>query len=275
MLFNGEYISAHFLPNNYIFLWIFITTPILYIVLFIFGYIQIFKRFFFRFINIKKDKIYDDFWRSVNEKKDLFIFFNITLIILYIITFNSPLYSGWRHIYFLNVFIIYISIIGFYQIGIYLNRKFRKNFHYYISILFLIAVSYKMIIYHPFQNIYFNNYFNKISHLDFEIDYWGLSGKKFLKEILALEKNKNIIKIGVASWLPLERSIKLLDQKDRERIKIVGLNFKNADYLYTNFISEVDKNFDYKYKIPSNFVKIDEFILDNIKVYEVFKKNMN
>ena len=132
-----------------------------------------------------------------------------------------------------------------------------------------------MIIYHPFQNIYFNNYFNKISHLNFEIDYWGLSGKKFLKEILALEKNKNIIKIGVASWLPLERSIKLLDEKDRKRIKIVGLNFKNADYLYTNFISEVDKNFDYKYKIPSNFVKIDEFILDNIKVYEVFKKNKN
>ena len=74
-----------------------------------------------------------------------------------------------------------------------------------------------MTIYHPFQKIYFNNYFKEISHLNFEIDYDGLSGKKFLKEILVLEKDKNIINIGVASWYPLHRSIKLLDKKDRKK----------------------------------------------------------
>ena len=163
-------------------------------------------------------------------------------------------------------------MVGFYQIDIYMKRKFKKNFHYYISILFLITVVYKMFIYHPFQNIYFNNYFNKISHLNFEIDYWGLSGKKFLKEILTLENNENTIKIGVASFLPLERSTKLLDKKERERIKIIGGNLNDADYIYSNFMSEVDKNFNDKYEIPSNFTKIDEFFLDDIKVYEVFKK---
>ena len=163
-------------------------------------------------------------------------------------------------------------MVGFYQIDIYMKRKFKNNFHYYISILFLMTVVYKMFIYHPFQNIYFNNYFSKISHQNFEIDYWGLSGKKFLKEILTLENSKSTIKIGVASFLPLERSTKLLDKKERERIKIIGGNFNDADYLYSNFMSEVDKNFDDKYKIPSNFTKIDEFVLDDIKVYEVFKK---
>ena len=54
---------------------------------------------------------------------------------------------------------------------------------------------------------------------------------------------------------------------------IIGGNFKNADYLYTNFISEVDKNSDDKYEIPDNFTKIDEFILNNITVYQVVKKN--
>ena len=53
---------------------------------------------------------------------------------------------------------------------------------------------------------------------------------------------------------------------------IVGQNYENADYLYTNFISEVDKNIDDKYKIPDNFNIINEFILDNITVYQVFKK---
>ena len=130
-----------------------------------------------------------------------------------------------------------------------------------------------MVSYHPYQNIYFNSLFNNNAHKKFEVDYWGLSGRKFLEEILILEKNKKIITIGVASWLPLERSLKLLDKKDRLRIKIIGQELQNADYIYTNFISEVDKNSNDKYKIPSNFTKINEFILDNVTVYEVFKKS--
>ena len=71
----------------------------------------------------------------------------------------------------------------------------------------------------------------------------------------------------------LRKKSKLLDKEDRSRIKIIGQEFQNADYLYTNFISEVDKNSNDKYQIPSNFSKVNEFILDNITVYEVFKKN--
>ena len=77
----------------------------------------------------------------------------------------------------------------------------------------------------------------------------------------------------MASWYPLHRSIKLLDKKDRKKINIVGQDFQKADYIYSNFISEVDKNINDKYKIPSDFTKISEFILDNIIVYEVFKKD--
>ena len=48
MLFDGKYVYTNFLPYNYIFTWIFITTPILYTILFIIGYVQIFRRFFFK-----------------------------------------------------------------------------------------------------------------------------------------------------------------------------------------------------------------------------------
>ncbi|RZO49669.1 MAG: hypothetical protein EVA76_01260 [Candidatus Pelagibacterales bacterium] len=273
MLFAGEYIYTNFLPYNYIFTWIFITTPVLYIILFVIGYVLIFKRFFLKFLNIKDNTSHHDLWRGANEKKDLFIFFNITIVVSYFILSDVILYNGWRHIYFINIFLIYIATYAFYRIDIYMHLKNKNNFHYYISVLFLITITYKMIVYHPFQNIYFNNYFNKISHHNYEIDYDGLSGKKFLREILALEKNKNIINIGVASWYPLQRSIKLLDKKDRKKINIVGQEFQKADFIYSNFTSEVDKNINDKYKIPSNFTTIDKFILDNIRVYEVFKKN--
>ena len=270
--FNGEYIKANSVPYNYIFTWIAISTPILYIILFIIGYIQIFKRFFLKFIKIEDNNSYYDLWRGVNEKKDLFILFNITCIILYLITFNIPMFTGWRHIYFINIFIIYISTYAFYRMNLNFKSILKKKLLFSITIFYLIFITYKMIIYHPYQNIYFNSFFNKVAHKKFEVDYWGLSGKKFLEDILILEKDKKSIKIGVASFLPLERSIKLLDKEDRRKIKIVGQEYQNADYLYSNFMSEVDKSSNDKYKIPSNFSKINEFILDNISVYEVYKK---
>ena len=273
MLFDGSYVGTDLLPYNYIFIWVLITTPLLYVIFFLIGYVQMFKRFFLKFLNVREKNFYSDLWRGSKEKKDLFILFNITSIIVYFVSFNVSLYTGWRQIYFLNIFIIYISIYAFYRIDLKIKSLSKTKTHFGVVILYLIFVAYKMISYHPYQNIYFNSMFNNNAHKKFEVDYWGLSGRKFLEEILILEKNKKIITIGVASWLPLERSVKLLDKKDRSRIKIIGQEFQNADYLYTNFISEVDKNSNDKYKIPSNFSKINEFILDNMTVYEVFKKD--
>ena len=273
ILFAGKYIKANSIPYYYIFTWILISTPILYTILFVVGYIQIFKRLSLKFINIKNDNYYYDLWRGTNEKKDLFILFNITCIIFYLITFNISMFTGWRHLYFINIFIIYISTYAFYRINFNLKSIVKKKLLFNVIIFYLMFIIYKMIIYHPYQNIYFNSFFSKTIHEKFEVDYWGLSGKKFLEDILILEKNKNTIIIGSASFLPLERSVKLLDKKDRKKIKIVGQEYQNADYLYSNFMSEVDKNTNDKYKIPNNFSKINEFILDNIKVYEVYKKN--
>jgi len=272
LLFNGNYVYSKLLPYDYIFTWILISTPILYLILFVIGYILIFKRFFIRFINIKDNKLYYDLWRGNNEKKDFFILFNVTSIIFYLVTSEIVLYNGWRHVYFINIFIVYFAVYAFYQIDINLKLRSIRKFQFITVTLCLVFIVYKMIIYHPYQNIYFNNFFSKNAHEKFEVDYWGLSGKKFLEYIINLEKNNKLIKIGTASYLPLERSTKLLNEKDRKKISIIGQNFQDADYLFTNFMSEVDKNSDDKYKIPDNFSKIDELIINDTVVYQVFKK---
>ena len=51
ILFDGVYVPANSLPYNYILTWVLISTPLLYTILFVVGYIQIFKRFFSRFVN--------------------------------------------------------------------------------------------------------------------------------------------------------------------------------------------------------------------------------
>ena len=272
VFFNSEYISANSVPYKYIFTWIMISSPLLYIILFITGYIQIFKRFFLKFIKIEKDSFYYDLWRGVNEKKDLFILFNITCIIVYLLVFNISMANGWRHTFFIHVFIIYISTYALYRINLNFKSLFKKKIFFNIIIFYLFFVVYKMIIYHPFQNLYFNSFFNNNAHEKFEVDYWGLSGKKFLTEVLNLENGTKPIMIGVASYLPLERSTKLLDAEDRKKIIIVGQEYKVADYLYSNLMSDVDKSNNDKYIIPENFFKINEFVLDGITVYEMYKK---
>ena len=114
VFFNGEFIHSNFMQYDYILIWILITTPILYTIFFLIGYFQIFKRFFIKFINIKTNVPYYDLWRGTKEKKDLFVFFNITAIILYWITLSKLHYNGWRHLYFLNIFFIYIATYAFY-----------------------------------------------------------------------------------------------------------------------------------------------------------------
>ncbi len=271
-LFNGDFISSKFLPYTYLPVWILISTPIVTQFLFLIGYLFYIKIFYKRLINIEKNE-YNSLWENVDEKKDFFIFFNLTIILIYLILFKAVLYNGWRQIYFLNVFIIYFTSYGINTLvnNISQIKKFSKYF-YVTIIFFLIAIFYNIYKIHPYQSLYFNNLSPKDVHTKFEVDYWGLSGKKFLNEIVKIEKNK-IINIGVASWVPLERSIALLDDSIKSRINIVGQNYKNAEYIFSNNITEVDSTRNNKYKIPSNFKKIDELVINNVLIYEVFKKN--
>ncbi len=278
ILFNGDYIKPNSLPFYYILYWISITTPILYIFLFLIGYLKIFIRFFLKFLKIEKNNFSYDLWRGSQEKKDLFILLIFSLIIFYLILFNSSIFTGWRHLFFLNTFIIYIAVHGVYFISLQLNSLLKLKAFYSLIVFYIIFIAYQMFMFHPFQSFYFNILSNKKNfpiHKRFEIDYWGISGTNFLKYVLDAEKNSEKILVASASYGDLERSKKLLDKKSRSKILLVGQEFTKADYIYTNFTSEVDKKFDNKYEIPSNFKKIYSLKVANIIVYDVYiRKNL-
>ena len=269
MLFKGNYVDSKFLPLDYVPLWIAITLPISTLLIFIFGYLHLFKRFFARLIDIKEKNNFNDFWRGNSEKKDFLVFVCFSSIFFYIILSNTDLYNGWRHLYFLHLFIIYIACSGLYRATIFFkNKKF-----FFIIILFLITFNFVEILrFHPYQGSYFNQLVFKKNKSKFEVDYWGLAGVKFLHQIRLLEKQKKNILIGVASYLPLERSLKMLEVEKFKKIKIVGQDYDKADYIFNNNISEVNKNINDKYDIPRNFELIDEFFVNGFMIYEIYRK---
>tara|TARA_B100000886_G_scaffold333739_1_gene288260 strand:- start:2137 stop:3768 length:1632 start_codon:yes stop_codon:yes gene_type:complete len=269
MLFNGDYIYSNRLPMSYLPVWILITTPLITLLLFMYGFVYCLKRLYSRVLKVKDDLPFNDFWRGKNEKKDLIVFFIFNSIFFYIILSSAVLYTGWRHLYFLHSFMIYLACIGLNLLSI--NFKSIKIIFFSIGILILFTF-YEISKYHPFQSLYFNQLIQKTKKKDFEIDYWGLAGSKFLKEILALENSNERINIGVASYIPLERSIKLLNDNEKKLINIVGQEYNKAKYIFNNNLSEVNKFKSKKYLIPSNFRKISDYSINQFIVYEIYKK---
>ena len=137
ILFNNEFYPNRNLPQTYLFTWIAITTPIITLLLFIFGYLTYAKRFLKRFISIEEKQIFNDLWRGKKEIKDFIIFLLLTSFVLTLLIFNSPFYNGWRLVYFLNIFIIYFSIFQIHNLIIYFRnnivKKIIKNFSFNIS----------------------------------------------------------------------------------------------------------------------------------------------
>ena len=239
------------------------------------GFFLLTKRFYFRILNIQLTKIsiYNDLWRSNNEKKDLFIFISLTIFLLYAIFFNVAMLSGWRHFYFLHIFIIYIAVYYLNIIFLLIKKNtLLKNLFIFFNILLTINIISQIYVFHPYQSLYFNNLLNKKNILKFPIDTPSLSRKDALEFIITNGKAFDKINIANASWTPLYNGKDLLLKKDFKKLNFVGQDYDKADYIYTNFIYEVDPNFNKKYFLDKNFEIIKEHKIKDMTIYRIYKK---
>ena len=272
ILFNNQFIFNRNISDYYLITWIFISTPIITIVFFLLGYFSYFARLLQRFFKIKEKTIFNDLWRSRQELQDFIFFFIFTFFFLSLFILNAPFYNGWRLVYFLNIFLIYFMIYCFNNLIMFFRRdKFKKKT---ILLLLVAAITHNLIclkIYHPYQSVYFSEVITNAKKNSFEGDYYGLSGKDFFLK-LSTKNNEKIMKIAVASWIPLHRALDGIDKALRKKFLIVGQNYKNADFIYKSNISEVNTDLNKKYNIPANFDKIYERKINGIKIYEIYKK---
>ena len=277
VFFLGNYYFPDNLPYYYLSFWILISTPVIHLILFFTGFGFYLRRLIKRFLVIKNFSIYKDLWRSNNEKKDFLIFLNLIIFFLFFSYMNIKLYNSWRVAYFLYIFIIYFASFSIYLLfKIIKKNKYETIFKkfFLLFFLFFIFISiYRIYIYHPYQSFYFNFLTTKNIKDNVDVDYTGLSGIKFLNEVIDKEPGNHKIKIGVASWYPLWRMVELIETSKRDRIIIVSNDKRNeSDYIYSNRISDVDKRYYKKYDIPKNFKKIKEYKIDKAIIYEVYKK---
>ena len=237
------------------------------------GLVVIILRFINRLLKIEKTRLSNDIWKSNKERTLLLILFTIFTPLFLIYFFDSIIYNGWRHLFFIFPCLI---IIGVYFVE-FLTIKFRNNNFVKIIpvILTLIVINniYNLINLHPFQYVYFNKVFEDKANDLFEIDYWGVANKQALKEIISNNSREDKIVIGVASFANLNLSKKMLPEDLKNRIIISGQEFDNADFIFTNYYSEVDPKINDKYSIPENFKKYSSVKKGNILIYEFYKNS--
>ena len=272
IFFNGNYIDVKYMPFDFLPTWIFISTPFINFFLFIIALILLFIRFFKRLVTFENLNNNFDLWRSINEKKDLFIFFSFLIIFTLLISLNISLVNSWRYVFFLNIFIIYLATFTIY---IFFNLLKKKSFLFSVKVFLVLSIIfnfYKLIQYHPFQGLYFNSLISKNYKNKFEVDYGSISGKHAINWILNNNNHNKNINLAVSSWSPLNRSLETFDKIQKNSINIIGQNYNEADYIFTNNISEVDKSIHRKYDVPKKFYKTYTFQIDDVIIYEIFKK---
>ncbi len=272
ILFAGEYYKIKYLPRFYLPFWLLNTIPLIIFLLSLIGFIILVQRVFNRLINIETNKINNrDFWQSINEKKDLFILLSFLSFFVYAVFLNVAMLSGWRHFYFLHIFIIYFSIYTFNYLINHYRKKISLKHMYIICFFLLIFIVNENAKFHPYQSLYFNNIFNKKSS-DYQVDMPSLSRSEALNFIYNKEKDKEKIFVGNASWIPFKNGKDILPDQIKQKFVFVGQEFENADYIYTNYIYKTDEKYNKNYKIPSNFRKIKELTINNVKIYSIYKR---
>jgi hypothetical protein len=233
VLYLGNFTSASELPWHYIPVWILITTPILYIILFFIGIIGL----------VKEAALKHLLGQYIQPTRYSWIFFLwLFAPVIAVIALDSTVYDAWRHVFFVYPAFIIIAIKGLLFLSEFKTKTTGKGIKHFISIGIvailitgLIEPIHFMIRHHPYQNLYFNRIAGKnmaVIKKRFELDYWGLSYRKALEYIVENDPSK-IIKLCVANPAGIYNTY-ILPNENRNRL-LYAPDLKSADYFIGNY----------------------------------------
>ncbi len=262
MLYRGKWIYSTNLPWHYLFTWIGITTPVIYLVLFIIGLIVSVKNLIMRITKLPLEQV-----NQFNLMALGFLFAPVFAIFI----LQSTLYDGWRHMFFIYPCIIMIAATGLYHIVNLINSKSSKirGLLYTITGIilaanFVLIISF-MIRNHPHQYLYFNALTGDYPEQKYELDYWGLSYRQAYEELLNKFPNDTLLVCPANN--AGKSSLILLKSSEKKRLKLT--EFNAAEYFVTNF-RWLDRKV-VKKKLKPYQHEILEIKVDGMKVAAIYK----
>jgi len=224
----GSNVFAADSPWHYHWVWMLISLPEVYILLFLTGVFILLK-------NILKRG-------SLNVSKTVFLLLSLFLFLfppVFRSIKGSLVLDGWRHIYFIYPFMIILAVFAIEQLNTVKNKVLR-SMAWVLPAIGIIDSGIQIVEMHPFEYVYFNHtaicLFKPIDR-KFEMDYWGVSYKQGYEYILSHRKNNEKIKVSYPNT-PGDLNYRFLAPKLKEIF--IESDRDKADYFLTNY-----RSFDY------------------------------
>lgn len=227
VLYLGQLIPYNQLPWHYTLVWIAITTPVLYSLLFMVGLFFTGRALLTR-----------HFYRQQSTWYDLLFVILFFAPLLAVIFTKAILYDGWRHLFFIYPFFLLIAMRGIWELyralpalkpGI--GKPAKTCFTLILALHFAFIMN-KMVRMHPFQQVYFNALVDKENmEQKFELDYWGLSYRQALEFLLKTDKSP-VIRFQ-ANNFPGRLNKEMIPDQEKPRLQVVPL--EQATYFLTEY----------------------------------------
>lgn len=247
-LTNGRCLETTSLPWFYIPLWVSVTIPLIFLVIFLLGLCRFQIDFFSKIRNNTYTKI------------DFLVFALVALPFLIAVVSQTTLYNGWRHFYFIYPFLAYFGVSFFSNS----SRIFVKRSQTILMILLVftfVTTASWMYANRPLQNLYFNQLTGKDIASKWDLDYFCLSNRQALEWIVSRD-SRSKISIQTNDGSPLYDSAVFLSNKDKSRVNFLWYNkgIGEADYVIArqglniesrklrNFLNSPDSGFKLVYK---------------------------
>lgn len=261
VLYLGNYVPDKYVPWHYPLVWIGISTPLVYLILFLLGTTFTVRRLFGNLVAFYKK------YRS--DVLFLAWFFGPLLMV---IGFNSALYDGWRQLYFIYPALVLVALVGFEGVLLYTKKQYwLKIVVVTLVMVNLFSVLRFMTYNHPYQNLYFNELMGGLENAKqhFELDYWGLTFREGL-EYIAAHDSSPMIPIFFAHGH--KNTIDILRDEDKKRF-VVHNRPQDAIYILSNYRWYKDHN-NYRwdpYIYTTAHPKLYSVTVDGVAVMSIFK----
>jgi hypothetical protein len=225
VLYMGRFVRSTDLPWHYVLVWIAITTPLLYLALFLVGAFNTLRQIASRSTML---------WKGDDELQDIVFFGLFATPIATVILLHSVLYDGWRHMYFIYPAFLLLAIRGWVSLwGKDLVWTIRRSLLTVVTAISVVHTAAWMWKAHPFQNVYFNAFAGTGLKTRYELDYWGLANRSALEYILKNDHSEHIY-VRADSVTPLEVAFNMIDARYKKCLEYSD-DLNLSRYVVTNY----------------------------------------
>ena len=253
-VYQGSTVTGNDLRRSYVFVWMLITIPVVYLIFSAVGVASSLCRMVKRAVRRQE-------WDWV-QYAWLAMLLTAAVPLGYVIAVKPVIYNGWRHFYFLYSV---IAMMAFFGLLYWEKWSENRGLQVWAGRVLLIGGVFCAAVWigvnHPYEYVYFNLFARNHVENNYDRDYWGMSTYQALQYICETDDSPML-------YLYAYNGFSKLFLPDEDWSRTLFVDEEDADYIIENYQSGEDTG---KYQKYYFYDKVHEFTVDGFPVCTIYK----